>query len=81
VKTVEDLAGCATDDLLGWNETVNGERKHQQGIVEGFDLTAEDANDLIMRARLKAGWITEADLASDEGDEDGEEADEVGEEA
>ncbi|MBX3506650.1 MAG: transcription termination/antitermination protein NusA [Parvibaculum sp.] len=81
VKSVEDLAGCATDDLLGWNETVNGERKHQQGIIEGFDLTAEDANDLIMRARLKAGWITEADLASAEEDEDGEEADEVGEEA
>ena len=81
VKSVEDLAGCATDDLLGWNETVNGERKHQQGIVEGFDLTAEDANDLIMRARLKAGWITEADLAPVEEEEDGEEADEVGEEA
>ena len=81
VKSVEDLAGCATDDLLGWNETVNGERKHQQGIIEGFDLTADDANDLIMRARLKAGWITEADLAAAEEDEDGEEADEVGEEA
>lgn len=81
VKSVEDLAGCATDDLLGWNETVNGERKHQQGIVEGFDLTADDANGLIMRARLKAGWITEADLASAEEEEDGEEADEVGEEA
>ncbi|MFN4353815.1 transcription termination factor NusA [Parvibaculum sp.] len=81
VKSVEDLAGCATDDLLGWNETVNGERKHQQGIIEGFDLTADEANDLIMRARLKAGWITEADLASAGEEEDGEEADEVGEEA
>ena len=80
VKSVEDLAGCATDDLTGWNETVNGERKHQQGILEGFDLTADDANDLIMRARLEAGWITEADLAPAAG-EDGEEADEVGEEA
>ena len=80
VKSVEDLAGCATDDLIGWNETVNGERKHQQGILEGFDLTADDANDLIMRARLEAGWITEADLAPAE-EEDGEEADEVGEEA
>lgn len=80
VKTVEDLAGCATDDLIGWNETVNGERKHQQGILEGFDLTADDANDLIMRARLKAGWITEADLAPAE-EEDGEEAEELGEEA
>ena len=81
VKTVEDLAGCATDDLVGWNETVNGERKHQQGILEGFDLTADEANDLIMKARLKAGWITEADLAAEEGDEESEGADELGEEA
>jgi len=83
VKTVEDLAGCATDDLVGWNETVNGERKHQQGILEGFDLTPEEANSLIMQARLKAGWITEADLAvEDEAvEDDAEETGEVGEEA
>ena len=82
VKTVEDLAGCATDDLIGWNETVNGERKHQQGILEGFDLSADEANDLIMQARLKAGWITEADLVrEEEGEEEEEEAGEVGEEA
>src|SRR3546814_3425423 len=36
IKTVEDLAGCATDDLTGWNETVNGERKHQKGALEDF---------------------------------------------
>ncbi|MBO6677559.1 transcription termination factor NusA [Parvibaculum sp.] len=81
VKSVEDLAGCATDDLVGWNETVNGERKHQQGILEGFDVSADDANDLIMKARLKAGWITEADLAPAEEDEEAEGSDEVGEEA
>ena len=82
VKTVEDLAGCATDDLVGWNETVNGERKHQQGILESFDLTPEEANGLIMQARLKAGWITEADLAVDEaGEDETEESGEVGEEA
>lgn len=83
VKTVEDLAGCATDDLVGWNETVNGERKHQQGILEGFDLTPEEANGLIMQARLKAGWITEADLAVEEeaAEGDAEETGEVGEEA
>ena len=83
VKTLEDLAGCATDDLVGWNETVNGERKHQQGILESFDLTPEEANGLIMQARLKAGWITEADLAVEDeaAEEDAEETGEVGEEA
>ncbi len=83
IKSVEDLAGCATDDLIGWNEMVNGERKHQQGVLEDFDVSAEDANALIMQARLKAGWITEADLAQEEESEEegSEEAGEVGEEA
>jgi len=73
IKTVEDLAGCATDDLLGWNETVNGERTHQKGALEGFDLTPDDANALIMQARIKMGWITQADLdAANAPDEEGE---------
>ena len=57
VKSVEDLAGCATDDLLGWNETVNGERKHETGILESFGLSADDANAIIMAARVTMGWI------------------------
>jgi N utilization substance protein A len=57
VKTVEDVAGCATDDLLGWNETVNGERKHQTGLLESFGLGADEANAIIMAARVTAGWV------------------------
>jgi N utilization substance protein A len=73
IKTVEDLAGCATDDLLGWNEQVNGERVHQKGALEGFDLTPDDANALIMAARLAIGWVTQADLdAANAVEEEGE---------
>jgi transcription termination/antitermination protein NusA len=63
IKTVEDLAGCATDDLSGWTERKDGEAVRQAGILDGFDLTREEAEAMIMQARLKAGWITEADLA------------------
>ena len=63
VKTVEDLAGCATDDLTGWTERKDGESKHEPGYLEGFDISREDAEALIMQARLKAGWVTEAELA------------------
>lgn len=70
IKTVEDLAGCATDDLLGWTERKDGENVRQAGILEGFDLTKEDAEALIMQARLAAGWVTEADLAKPEAPED-----------
>jgi transcription termination/antitermination protein NusA len=63
VKTVEDLAGCATDDLVGWTERKDGEAVRQAGILDGFELTRDDAEAIIVQARLKAGWITEADLA------------------
>jgi N utilization substance protein A len=64
VKTVEDLAGCATDDLVGWTERKEGSEpvKHA-GFLDGVEISREDAEALIMQARVKAGWITEADLA------------------
>jgi transcription termination/antitermination protein NusA len=64
IKTIEDLAGCATDDLAGWTERKDGEAVRQAGILDGFEISREEAEALIMQARLKAGWITEADLAA-----------------
>ena len=63
VKTMEDLAGCATDDLAGWTERKDGEAKHEAGFLDGFELSREECEAIIMQARLKAGWVTEADLA------------------
>ena len=57
VKTIEDLAGCATDDLAGWTERAAGEVKKHDGFLDGLDVSREDAEALIMRARLHAGWI------------------------
>jgi N utilization substance protein A len=61
IKTVEDLAGCATDDLAGWSERKDGETTKHAGILEG--LSREEADALIMQARVKMGWIKEEDLA------------------
>jgi N utilization substance protein A len=63
IKTVEDLADCATDDLAGWTERKDAETTKHPGILDGFEMTREDIEALIMQARVKAGWITEADLA------------------
>jgi transcription termination/antitermination protein NusA len=63
VKTVEDLAGCATDDLVGWSERKDGETIHNPGFLDGFDLSRDEAETLIMQARVKAGWVKEEDLA------------------
>ncbi len=62
VKTMEDMAGCVPDDLLGWNERKEGKRVHYDGFLEGFDLTREDADTLILIARLQIGWISEEDI-------------------
>jgi N utilization substance protein A len=64
IKTVEDLAGCATDDLAGWIERKDGEATRNPGFLDGFDLTREESELIIMQARLKTGWITEAELAA-----------------
>jgi N utilization substance protein A len=66
IKTVEDLAGCATDDLVGWTERNEGaEPTKHPGILDPNETTREDAESMIMQARVIAGWITEADLAKD----------------
>ncbi|MEL6371632.1 MAG: transcription termination factor NusA [Pseudomonadota bacterium] len=74
VKSVEDLAGCVTDDLTGWTERVDGERKHYDGILEKFGMKPDVAEALIMQARLKAGWVTEEDLAAAAAEEEAEAA-------
>ncbi|MGY6532702.1 transcription termination factor NusA [Glycocaulis sp.] len=66
VFTVDDLAGMTPDDLRGWYETRDGERVREPGILDGFDVDAADAERMIMRARVAAGWISEDDLPVEE---------------
>jgi adenylyltransferase/sulfurtransferase len=63
IKSVEDLAGCATDDLVGWTERKEGgEPTKFPGILDANEISRDDAERLIMQARVIAGWITEAEL-------------------
>ncbi len=57
VKTVEDFADLATDDLVGWSERKDGETKKFAGFLDGFEISRVDAEAMIMNARLKLGWI------------------------
>jgi N utilization substance protein A len=69
VKTVEDFAGCAADDLVGWSERKDGETKRFEGTFKDFPVSREEAEDMILQARIKAGWINAEDLpAADEGE-------------
>jgi N utilization substance protein A len=63
VKTVEDLADLATDELRGAFENKGaGERARTPGALESFSLTQDDAERIILRARVAAGWIDAADV-------------------
>jgi N utilization substance protein A len=76
IKTIEDFAGCAADDLIGWSERKDGETKKFEGLFGKFEVSRTEAENMIVQARLLAGWITEADLATEEAPEaeDAEEA-------
>ncbi len=74
IKSVEDLAGSATDDLLGWTERKDGETKRFPGALDGFAISKEEAEALIMQARVKAGWIDELPEAAAEEEPAEEEA-------
>jgi N utilization substance protein A len=70
VKTLEDLAGLVPDDIRGWYETKNGERVREPGVLDAFALTPEDAEALILRARVAAGWIEPEPEIEEEFDEE-----------
>jgi N utilization substance protein A len=57
IKTLEDLADCATDDLTGWTEKKPGETIKHKGALSSLDVSAAEAEAMIMAARVKLGWI------------------------
>ena len=62
IKTMEDFAGCAADDLVGWSERKDGETKRFEGLFSKLEVSRTEAETMILQARLAAGWITEEDL-------------------
>jgi transcription termination/antitermination protein NusA len=66
VKTIEDFAGYAADDLVGWKERKDGETTVNEGVLSGMDISRAEAEQMIMAARLKAGWVTEEQLTAEE---------------
>ena len=65
-RTVEDLADLATDEIRGGYEVRNGERVKVPGVLEAFNLSQEEAEMLILQARVAAGWIDASELPQPE---------------
>jgi N utilization substance protein A len=71
VKTLEDFATCADWELAGGWTTENGERVKDDGVLEPFEMSLEDAQKMIMTARVLLGWVDPTDLEAD-AEDDGE---------
>ena len=59
IKSLEDLAGCAVDDLHGWVEHTGETFTTHAGVLAQFGLSREECGAMIIKARIKAGWIEE----------------------
>ena len=62
VKTLEDFATCADWELAGGWTTVDGERVKDDGLLEQFGMELEEAQSMIMTARVLLGWVDPAEL-------------------
>jgi len=74
IKTLEDFATCADWELAGGWTTVDGERVKDDGILEPFDVSLEEAQNLVMTARVMLGWVDPSDLDADDETEEEHEA-------
>ncbi|WP_283177127.1 transcription termination factor NusA [Gemmobacter sp. 24YEA27] len=78
VKTLEDFATCADWELAGGWTTENGQRKKDDGLLEKFGVSLDDAQNLVMTARVMLGWVDPTEMMPAEAEET--EEDETGEE-
>jgi N utilization substance protein A len=71
IKTLEDFATCADWELAGGWTTVNGQRVKDEGLLEKFDMSLDEAQHLVMTARVMLGWVdpTEAEEEAVEDEE------------
>jgi N utilization substance protein A len=62
VLNLEDFATCADWELAGGWTTDGGERVKDDGVLEPFGVTLEEAQDMVMTARIVLGWVDPAEL-------------------
>lgn len=81
VKTLEDFATCADWELAGGWTIDDGQRVKDDGVLEPFDISLEEAQTMVMTARVMLGWVDPEELAAaaaaeaEEGEDATDEAD------
>jgi transcription termination/antitermination protein NusA len=76
ILTLEDFATCADWELAGGWTTVDGQRVKDEGLLEKFDVGLEEAQDMVMTARVAVGWVDAAELGAAAGLDAADAADE-----
>jgi N utilization substance protein A len=76
IKSLTDFAQCADWELAGGFTVIDGKRVKDDGLLESFDISLEEAQYLVMKARVELGIVDPADLvvATEEGEADQEAA-------
>ncbi|MBL1437060.1 MAG: transcription termination/antitermination protein NusA [Rhodobacteraceae bacterium] len=76
IKTLEDFAQCADWELAGGYTTVDGQRVKDEGLLEKFEVGLEEAQTMVMNARVMLGWLTQEELDAQNApeEEEGEDA-------
>ena len=69
VKTIEEFARCADWELAGGWTTVKGERTKDDGLLESFNVSLEEAQNMVMTARIQLGWVDPEQLEAESDDE------------
>ena len=72
IFTIEDFATCADWELAGGWTTVDGERVKDDGLLEKFDVSLEEAQTMVMTARVLLGWVDPTELDPTEREAEGE---------
>ena len=65
IKTLNEFATCADWELAGGYTTVEGKRVKDDGLLETLDVSLEEAQKLVMSARLSIGLITQSEYDSE----------------
>lgn len=57
VCSLENLADCDSDELIGWTQTLDSGEQTETGYLSPYDLDAETAAEIILHARRMLGVL------------------------
>ena len=72
IKSLEDFATCADWELAGGWTTDNGKRVKDDGLLEKFEVDLEEAQTMVMTARVLLGWVDPTELETADADAEAE---------